>query len=82
MASLESPNDAVGSFLRKARRTLGLTSNVTAHAFRHGAGGNLGCNQTEHVKKLLLGHTGNVTDHYIRQDWIQLREAVESIGTD
>ena len=78
----KSPKDAVGAFLRKAKKTLGITTRINAHAFRHGAGGDLGYNQTEHVKKLLLGHSGNITDHYTRTDWLKLREAVEIIGTD
>jgi integrase len=76
-----SPKDAVGNFLRKAKQTLNITTRINAHAFRHGAGGDLGYNQTEHIKKLLLGHAGNVTDHYTRHDWRKLREAVETIGT-
>jgi integrase len=78
----KSPKDAVGAFLRKAKKTLGITTRINAHAFRHGAGGDLGYNHTEHVKKLLLGHSGNITDHYTRTDWLKLREAVEIIGTD
>lgn len=77
-----SPKDAAGSFLRKAKSQLGLKGNINAHAFRHGAGGDLGYNQTEHIKKTLLGHSGNLTDHYTRNDWLKLREAVEGIGTD
>lgn len=77
----KSPKDAVGNFLRKAKSILNIDARLNAHAFRHGAGGDLGYTQTEHVKKLLLGHAGNITDHYTRNDWIQLREAVEAIGT-
>lgn len=78
----KSPKDGVGAFLRKAKKTLGVTTRINAHAFRHGAGGDLGYNQTEHIKKLLLGHSGNITDHYTRNDLLKLREAVEIIGTD
>jgi len=77
-----SPKDGAGSFLRKAKSELGLKGNINPHAFRHGAGGDLGYNQTEHIKKTLLGHSGNITDHYTRNDWLRLREAVEGIGTD
>lgn len=78
----KNSKDAVGNFLRKAKKVLGIEGRINAHAFRHGAGGDLGYNQTEHVKKLLLGHAGNITDHYTRQDWLRLREAVETIGTE
>jgi integrase len=78
----KNPKDAVGNFLRQARRALGIEGRTNAHAFRHGAGGDLGYNQTEHIKKLLLGHAGNISDHYTRNDWLKLREAVESIGIE
>jgi hypothetical protein len=78
----KNSKDAVGNFLRKAKEELGITGRINAHAFRHGAGGDLGYNQTEHVKKLLLGHAGNITDHYTRNDALKLREAVETIGTE
>lgn len=48
-----SPKDAVGNSLRKAKQTRNITTRINAHAFRHGAGTDLGCNQAEHVKKLL-----------------------------
>ncbi len=74
--------DASGNFLRQARKALGLDGRVNAHAFRHGAGGDLGYTQTEHIKITIMGHAGKQTDQYSRREWIELRKAVEHIGTD
>ena len=74
----KNAKDAVGNFLRKAKKELGITGRINAHAFRHGADGDLGYSQTEHVKKLLLGHAGNIKDHYTQNDALKLREAVET----
>jgi len=78
----KNPKDASGNFLRQARKALGLDGRVNAHAFRHGAGGDLGYTQTEHIKITLMGHAGKQTDKYSRREWLELRKAVEYIGTD
>ena len=78
----KNPKDASGNFLRQARKALGLEGRVNAHAFRHGAGGDLGYTQTEHIKITLMGHAGKQTDQYSRREWLELRKAVEHIGTD
>ena len=67
--------------MRQARKALGLGGRVNAHAFRHGAGGDLGYTQTEHIKITLMGHAGKQTDQYSRREWLELRKAVEQIGT-
>lgn len=76
------PKDGSGSFLRQAQKVLGTEGRINAHAFRHGAGGDLGYSQTEHIKITLMGHAGKQTDQYSRREWLELRKAVESIGTD
>lgn len=78
----KNPKDASGNFLRQARKELGIEGRINAHAFRHGAGGDLGYSQTEHIKITLMGHAGKQTDQYSRREWLELRKAVETIGTD
>lgn len=78
----KNPKDASGNFLRQARKALGIEGRINAHAFRHGAGGDLGYSQTEHIKITLMGHAGKQTDQYSRREWVELRKAVETIGTD
>ncbi len=78
----KNPKDASGNFLRQARRALGIEGRINAHAFRHGAGGDLGYSQTEHIKITLMGHAGKQTDQYSRREWFELHKAVETIGTD
>ncbi|WP_246833859.1 tyrosine-type recombinase/integrase [Synechococcus sp. CB0101] len=78
----KNPKDASGNFLRQARKALGIEGRINAHAFRHGAGGDLGYSQTEHIKITLMGHAGKQTDQYSRREWLELRKAVEAIGTD
>lgn len=77
-----NPKDASGHFLRQAKKVLGLSGRINAHAFRHGAGGDLGYTQTEHIKITLMGHAGKQTDQYSRREWLELRKAVEHIGTE
>lgn len=76
------PKDASGHFLRTAGKVLGIEGRINAHAFRHGAGGDLGYTQTEHIKITLMGHAGKQTDQYSRREWLELRKAVECIGTE
>ena len=78
----KNPKDGSGNFLRQARKALGIGGRINAHAFRHGAGGDLGYTQTEHIKITLMGHAGKQTDQYSRREWLELRKAVEAIGTD
>ena len=78
----KNPKDGSGNFLRQARKALGVEGRINAHAFRHGAGGDLGYTQTEHIKITLMGHAGKQTDQYSRREWLELRKAVEAIGTD
>ena len=63
-------------------KKLELEGRINPHAFRHGAGGDLGYELPEGLKKKLMGHAGGMTDHYTREDLKKLRVAANVIGTE
>lgn len=78
----KSPKDAAGNWTRLIEKKLELEGRINPHAFRHGAGGDLGYELPEGLKKKLMGHAGGMTDHYTREDLKKLRAAANVIGTD
>ena len=78
---LKRPRSGPENWCYKVKYKLGLEGSFKPHAFRHGAGGDLGYTQTEHTKKMLMGHKGGITDLYTRADLIRMAEAAEEIGT-
>jgi integrase len=78
----KSPKDAAGNWTRLIEKKLELEGRINPHAFRHGAGGDLGYELPEGLKKKLMGHAGGMTDHYTREDLKKLREAANVIGTE
>ena len=78
----KQPKNALGQFLRDAKAKLNIEGPTNAHSFRHAAGGDLGYNCPEHIKKKLMGHAGGITDHYTREDMSKLNEVVEHLGFD
>lgn len=79
---LKRPRSGPENWCQKIKKKLGLQGTFKPHAFRHGAGGDLGYTQTEHTKKMLMGHKGGITDLYTRADLMRMAEAAEEIGTD
>ncbi|MEB3184450.1 MAG: site-specific integrase [Cyanobacteriota bacterium] len=77
----KSPKDAAGNWTRFLEKKLKLEGRINPHAFRHGAGGDLGYELPEGLKKKLMGHAGGMTDHYTREDLKKLRAAANVIGT-
>ena len=78
----KSPKDAAGNWTRLIEKKLKLEGRINPHAFRHGAGGDLGYELPEGLKKKLMGHAGGMTDHYTREDLKKLRVAANVIGTE
>ena len=78
----KSPKDAAGNWTRLIEKKLKLEGRINPHAFRHGAGGDLGYELPEGLKKKLMGHAGGMTDHYTREDLKKLRAAANVIGTE
>ncbi len=78
----KSPKDGAGNWTRSLEKKLKLEGRINPHAFRHGAGGDLGYELPEGIKKKLMGHAGGMTDHYTREDLRKLREAANVIGTE
>jgi integrase len=78
----KSPKDAAGNWTRLIEKKLNLEGRINPHAFRHGAGGDLGYELPEGLKKKLMGHAGGMTDHYTREDLKKLRAAANVIGTE
>jgi integrase len=78
---LKRPRSGPENWCQKVKKKLGLEGTFRPHAFRHGAGGDLGYTQTEHTKKMLMGHKGGITDLYTRADLMRMAEAAEEIGT-
>jgi integrase len=78
----KSPKDAAGNWTRLIEKKLELEGRINPHAFRHGAGGDLGYELPEGLKKKLMGHAGGMTDHYTREDLKKLRAAANVIGTE
>lgn len=78
----KSPKDAAGNWTRLLEKKLKLEGRINPHAFRHGAGGELGYELPEGLKKKLMGHAGGMTDHYTREDLKKLRAAADVIGTE
>lgn len=78
----KSPKDAAGNWTRLIENKLELEGRINPHAFRHGAGGDLGYELPEGLKKKLMGHAGGMTDHYTREDLKKLRAAANVIGTE
>lgn len=78
----KSPKDAAGNWTRLVEKKLELEGRINPHAFRHGAGGDLGYELPEGLKKKLMGHAGGMTDHYTREDLKKLRAAANVIGTE
>ena len=78
----KSPKDGAGNWTRLLEKKLKLEGRINPHAFRHGAGGDLGYELPEGLKKKLMGHAGGMTDHYTRDDLKKLREAANVIGTE
>lgn len=78
---LKRPRSGPETWCHKVKKQLGLSGTFKPHAFRHGAGGDLGYTQTEHTKKMLMGHKGGITDLYTRADLLRMAEAAEEIGT-
>lgn len=79
---LKRPRSGPENWCQKVKKQLGLNGTFKPHAFRHGAGGDLGYTQTEHTKKMLMGHKGGITDLYTREDLLRIAEAAEEIGTN
>ena len=78
----KSPKDAAGNWTRLIEKRLNLEGRINPHAFRHGAGGDLGYELPEGLKKKLMGHAVGMTDHYTREDLKKLRAAANVIGTE
>jgi integrase len=78
---LQRPRSGPENWCQKIKKKLALQGTFKPHAFRHGAGGDLGYTQTEHTKKMLMGHKGGITDLYTRADLVRMTEAAEEIGT-
>ena len=78
---LKRPRSGPENWCQKIKKKLALQGTFKPHAFRHGAGGDLGYTQTEHTKKMLMGHKGGITDLYTRADLVRMAEAAEEIGT-
>jgi integrase len=78
----KKPKDGAGNWTRSLEKKLNLVGRINPHAFRHGAGGDLGYELPEGLKKKLMGHAGGMTDHYTREDLAKLRVAANVIGTE
>ena len=78
----KKPKDGAGNWTRSLEKKLNLEGRINPHAFRHGAGGDLGYELPEGLKKKLMGHAGGMTDHYTREDLAKLRAAANVIGTE
>jgi integrase len=78
----KKPKDGAGNWTRSLEKKLNLVGRINPHSFRHGAGGDLGYELPEGLKKKLMGHAGGMTDHYTREDLAKLRMAANVIGTE
>ena len=75
------PEAKISNWCRTRGKKLGIADRVNPHSWRHDAGGDLGTNVPEGVKKALMGHAGDVTQQYWSENLAAMREYVEVLGT-
>lgn len=75
------PEAKISNWCRTRGTKLGIADRINPHSWRHDAGGDLGTNVPEGVKKVLMGHAGDVTQQYWSENLAAMREYVEVLGT-
>ena len=75
------PEAKISNWCRTRGAKLGIADRVNPHSWRHDAGGDLGTNVPEGVKKALMGHAGEVTQQYWSENLAAMRKYVEVLGT-
>ncbi|QNI97711.1 phage integrase family protein [Synechococcus sp. RS9902] len=75
------PEAKISNWCRTRGTKLGIADRVNPHSWRHDAGGDLGTNVPEGVKKALMGHAGDVTQQYWSENLAAMRDYVEVLGT-